>query len=234
MQYGQSTAIGLVVTLMASVACAEAQEADIQGSTAYIEDFDNGDLATALGGQLKPYSNDIWTIEIADGELIFENLTNPKSLHRNTFNWVQYPGSSLIERADGANLSVTVRSFNTSQGGGGIVVGHESGAQYFLFCVDRSGRYFLFEKKSGKTKVAFAGSSEFIKNNEKNTLSATWLEKSVIFTVNGNEVLQAPYNWRQGTTLGLGAFGIGRFAFDDVNIERGPIFDRSPPHRRKN
>lgn len=186
----------------------------------YVENFNGSDRSTMLGGQINFPSGSKWIVTTTGGKLLMENRINPKSVHWNDIKWVRYEGDVSLSSTQGTKISVTVEAMNESRGGAGILVGSGERKKYLMFSVDGNGRYHVLERNRRKAVNAYSGTSDAVRPGQSNRLSYEWRNEKVVFFANGIEVIQIPFSIREGAGIGLAAFGLGTYTFDDVEITK--------------
>lgn len=89
-----------------------------------------------------------------------------------------------------------------------------------MFCIDGTGRYYVLNKSGGKVKIAFSGSHAAILPDEPNRVALDRQDDRIVFFANDVEIIQVPVKNRDGKLdgIGLGAFGKGSYAYDDLKI----------------
>lgn len=174
-----------------------------------------------LGGQLHfANPNTVWIETIADGRLVFENRLQPNNLHYQDIKWVRYEGENTLSTTRDATIAVSVESENEGKGGAGILVGSGKAGSYVAFVVDRQGRFHVLQRGQRTAQVAYSGKSEHIRVEAANRLTFDRSGDTVTFFVNGVDVITMPVENSDAPQVGLAAFGIGIFAFDDVEITK--------------
>ena len=202
----------------------------LQNSNTIIERFDSGDLTTVLGGQLRQGQNaSAWYVHLSNGKLMMENRKEPHSLHYQDISWVKYPNSSVVGTTRGAVISAVVEGTPATPGGGaGILNGSGKVGTYLAFVVDNAGFYHLFKKDGRALRLVISEPNAAIRIGQPNELSFETRGAIIAFLANGQDVIQIespnrmPGNRRLDgrTGVGLAAFGIGKYSFDDVAISK--------------
>ena len=211
-----------------SSAALSQEQAQATGNPRVItESFDGDDSSLLLGGQIDLGSDSApWLIYLADGKLVMENRTNPQSLHYDDISWVRFPGSEVLVPTDNLVISAVVDGKSEGRGGAGILVGSGTAGAYLMFSVDGQGRYHLFQKNGRKLRAVHSAKHPAINIGTPNRVSFQARGAHVAFLVNETEVLQFPYSAKMTNSrqmngksgIGLSAFGIGSFYFDDIEI----------------
>ncbi|WP_424832579.1 hypothetical protein [Ruegeria sp.] len=208
-----------------------AQEQSAEGGQTeiIIETFEGEDQSLMLGGQIffNPSKSD-WVIYVSDGDLVMENRKSPQSLHFNDVAWVKFPETDSIESTENMVISAVVESGNEAQGGAGVLVGSGKSGKYLALAVDGQGRFHVLKKDGRQLRAVHSAKHDVINVGEANEVSFQVRGAHVLFFVNGVKVIQVPYSKRStnsrndggGTGIGLAAFGLGIFRFDQVEITR--------------
>jgi hypothetical protein len=192
-----------------------------------VESFEGNDPDIMLGGQINfrdPKSK--WVKYVSDGKLVFENRLDPQNLVRDAIQWVRYPDSKAISTTENAVMSVVVDAKNIGRGGAGIVINVQDRGAYWVFAVDDKGRYHIFGKGRRDAETVHSAKHEAIKVGQANQISFKLRGANIVYYVNGSEVVQVPLaNAQQNSrstsgtkSVGLVAFGLGKYAFDDIQI----------------
>lgn len=187
----------------------------------YREDFSGADPDTMLGGAVDFTSDDKeWFVSVVNGKLLMENRRHPQSLHYNDIAWVRYPGAESLSSTKASRIKATIDARNKGRGGAGILIGSGIRGHYWLFAVDRKGRYFVIKKSGRKSRIVYSETSNKINSNRSNELTYELQNKVIKFIANGREIVKVPLekNDRKVSGIGLGAFGIGVYSFDNVEI----------------
>lgn len=224
--------VGLVRTAVVSAiflggfgVSAWAQEADAAAEASVVlETFDSGDPSAMLGGQIDLVGDALpWILHVSEGKFVVENRTEAQSIHYNDISYVKYPDSGSLELTENSVISAMVDPRNEGSGGCGIYFGNGDAGFYLAFLLDAQGQYHVVRKLNGKVKRLHSGTADAIKAGEANEVSLAWRGGSLVFFANGTEVINVPYDYTPGTGeggLGLAAFGIGSYYFDDVEFSR--------------
>lgn len=218
----------IVVSVSAGLVSASCAQETTQGQQvskrpSYVENFDGEDRETMLGGQLafaNTNADTSWIETIVGGKLIFESRLQANKLHYQDISWVRYEGENTLSSTRDATIAVSVEPENEGMGGAGILVGSGKAGSYLAFVVDRQGRFHVVHKARGTTRVAYSGKSEHIRVGAANRLTFDRSGDTVTFFANGADVITMPLENRDAPQVGLAAFGIGVFAFDDVEITK--------------
>jgi len=193
----------------------------------YKENFSNEDISVILGGQINlQNSKSKWHVYLSNQKLVMKNEHEPNSLHYDDIEWVKYSGSKVLSSAKGATISVTIEANNDGRGAAGIIVGSGERGFYWMFGVDGQGRFHLIKKAGRKTYHAHTGVNENIIKGKPNRISYKTHKNNIVFFVNKTEMIQVPlgrlktksYKNIEMPGIGLAAFGIGTYIFDDVEI----------------
>lgn len=226
------TAALAAILLAGSAGMAPAQDrtAAIGSPPSITETFDAGDPSLMLGGQIDLDGDTApWHVDITAGELVMENRLNPQSLHYRDIAWVQYPNSDTLTSTEDAVISAVVEAENSGRGGAGILIGSGKAGTYLMFSVDGQGRYHVLRKDGRTLRSLRSAQHTAIAAGAPNKLTFEQRGANTVFIVNGVEIIKIPNaegaglpgRPRAGTSgIGLAAFGIGRFSFDDVVITR--------------
>lgn len=187
----------------------------------FYEDFNGSDPDTMLGGAIDFANNDTnWFLSVVNGQLRMENRSHPRSVVYNDISWVRYPGAVSLSSTKSSKIKVDIAAQNKGRGGAGILFGSGVRGHYWLFAIDGAGRYFLIKKVGRKSRMVFSEVSSKIHSGRPNELSYELQNKSISFIANGNELVKIPLDKsdQKLTGIGLGAFGIGVYSFDNVEI----------------
>ncbi|MDF1669346.1 MAG: hypothetical protein P1U83_07020 [Roseovarius sp.] len=222
-------ASAILLTTASSVATSQ-EQADVAASQNVItESFEGNDPSLMLGGQIDLRGTITpWVTYIADGELVIENTQDPNSLYYNDISTVKFPDSHILEPTAGLVISVTVDGTNMGSAGAGILIGSGKAGSYLMFSVDGQGRYHLLRKDGRKLRREHSAAHAAIVEGAPNRLAFEYRGANVAFLVNETEVVQIPLangapnsRLKQGAAgIGLAAFGIGTFNFDDIEIAK--------------
>ena len=199
------------------------QAETISKRPSYVENFNGEDRETMLGGQLAFANADAdtsWIETIAGGKLIFESRLQANKLHYQDIGWVRYEGENTLSSTRDATIAVSVEPQNEGMGGAGILVGSGKAGSYLAFVVDKQDRFHVVQKAGRTTRVVYSGKSEHIRVGAANRITFDRSGDTVTFFVNGADVITVPLENRNAPQVGLAAFGIGIFAFDDVEITK--------------
>lgn len=211
-------------------ALAQEQAAAISSQPSTTETFDAGDPALMLGGQIDLDSDTTpWHVDITGGKLVIENRLDPKSLHYRDIAWVQYPASDTLASTEDAVISTVVEAKNNGRGGAGILIGSGKAGTYLMLSVDGQGHYHVLRKDGRTLRPLRSARHVAIAVGAPNKLTFEQRGTNTVFIVNGVEIIKIPSAealgplGRPGTGtsgIGLAAFGIGKYSFDDVVITR--------------
>lgn len=213
-------------TSMTPTVSQEKTPSDIRNMT-YQEQFDGDDTSIMLGGQINfsdPKSK--WLVYVGSGKLVMENRLDPSSLHYDDIEWIRYPGSEFLSSTGKSEISVTVEAKNEGRGGAGIIVGSGGSRNYWMFGVDSEGRYHILNKGSRRLNFIHSAKHNAILIGKPNRLSFGKRGDNIAFFANGIELIKIPngdqkLNSRRQINqsgIGLAAFGLGSFTFDDIEI----------------
>lgn len=187
----------------------------------YREDFSGPDPDTMLGGAMN-FAGDgkDWFTTVVNGKLLMENREHPRSLHFSDISWVRYPGSASLTSTDSSRMSVEIEAQNKGLGGAGILIGSGMRGYYLVFAIDGKGRYFVIKKADRKTRMLYSEVSNKIHSGRANEIGYEIRSKNISFVVNGSEVIKMPLGKidRKLRGIGLAAFGLGVYSFDNVEI----------------
>ncbi|MEO1109020.1 MAG: hypothetical protein AAFX90_13990 [Pseudomonadota bacterium] len=219
----------VLFTSWSTVALSQEQTTETEAQTVVVETFEGEDQTLMLGGQIffAP-SNSDWMIYVSNGDLVMENRKNPQSLHFNDIAWVKFPDTETIEPTEDMIVSAIVESENDANGGVGILVGSGKSGKYLALTVDGQGRFHVAKKDGRQLRSIHSAKHEAIKVGESNELSFRVRGAHVLFYVNGTKVIQVPFSKRStnsrnsdgATGIGLAAYGLGKFHFEEVEISR--------------
>lgn len=205
------------------------QTNDATPSVAVTETFDGEDDSIMLGGQISfKNQKSNWLVYISDGSLVFENKEDPHNLHYDDIRWVKYPNDRVLSATTEALISATVVSRNEGQGGAGILVGSGDRGIYHSFMIDGQGRYHVVTKEGRNANRTYSDIHPSILVDAPNKVSFERNHNNIVFYVNGSEVVQVPGFASTGSSrghlgtsgVGLTAFGLGKFMFDDIEINQ--------------
>lgn len=226
------TAVLAAILFAASTVTAPAQDqaAAIGSQPSITETFDAGDPSLMLGGQID-LDTDVapWRVDITAGKLVMENRLNPQSLHYRDIAWVQYPDSDTLTSTEDAVISTVVEAENSGRGGAGILVGSGKAGTYLMLSVDGQGHYHVLRKDGSTLRPLRSARHVAIVAGAPNKLTFEQRGTNTVFIVNGAEIIKIPNAEGPGlpgrpragaSGIGLAAFGIGEFSFDDVVITR--------------
>ncbi len=187
----------------------------------FTETFDSEHIEDVLGGQIVENGHrSPWTVYVNGDKLVWKNRTHKQKTHFQTIPWVKFDGRSELSRLTDPRISVTVGAEPSGRGGAGLFIQQERRGQYWMFTVDDDGGYHILRKGLRALSPIANGQHAAIRKNEENRLSFYQNSDFLIFHVNGEEVIKVPKAGKRDmpTTVGLVAFGKGRFEFDDLNI----------------
>lgn len=196
----------------------------------YQENFESDDINLMLGGQINfRNSKSKWLVYINSGKLVMENRLEPQSLQYDDIQWVRYPNSEVLSATGDATISVTVEAGNDGRGGVGILVGSGERGAYWMFGVDAEGRYHVVNRGSRNASPAYSAKHDAVSIGKPNRVSFERRGDNIAFFVNGTELIQVPNGNQQRNSrrqngqagVGLAAFGLGTYTFDDVEITQG-------------
>ena len=208
----------------------EEQRETVQKSVSYKENFSGNDISIILGGQIElKDAKTKWLTYLSDQKLVMKNEHEANSLHYDDIQWVKYPGTNVLSSSDGATLAVTVEANNEGRGAAGVIVGSGQKGTYWMFGVDGQGRFHVVQKAGRKTYHAHSDKHEVILKGQPNRISYKFEKINVLFFVNETEMIKVPlgrlkpkgYRNIKLPGIGLAAFGIGSYTFDDVEIKPG-------------
>ncbi|MEM9279577.1 MAG: hypothetical protein AAGA76_13470 [Pseudomonadota bacterium] len=206
---------------------AQEQSQNTNNLLKYHENFDSEDKTLMLGGQIgfkNPKSK--WLVYIAEGKLVFENRLEPQSLHWDDIQWIRYPDTEVLTSTENAVISATVNISGEGLGGAGILVGSGKRGAYWVFGVDEQGRYHLFNKAGRNANTAHSAKHAAIFAGQPNRLTYEMRGDNIAFFANDTEIIQVPNGKSKlhsrtttgQTGVGLAAFGLGTYTFDEVQI----------------
>lgn len=216
-----------VSALLLGASSAIAQEQSNNVKPIVTENFEGDDPTLMLGGQINfSVDKSNWLVYAAEGKLFMQNRLEPQSVHFDDISWVHYPDTPTLSTTDDAVISVKIEAKNEGRGGAGILVGSGTNGAYLMFSIDNAGRYHIFQKQGRTANTVHSAAHEAIKIGAANDVAFAPRGANIVFFVNGIEVMQVPntvqrQNGRQSTGLtgiGLAAFGVGTYSFDDVEI----------------
>ncbi len=213
--------VGLVAFSLPSFSETAAPKNDVPEKRVYSENFDGEDRSLMLGGQLDfANAQSKWLLNVSDGKMVLENRLNPMSLQYQDIKWVRYQGEETVSTTEDARISVTVEAANQGRGGAGVLVGSGKLGNYLVFAVGKEGHFHVLQKKQGKTRFVYSGESKLINVEGANRVTFVHRDGKVAFFANGKELIAMAYKPRTPLGVGLAAFGIGSFSFDDVEISK--------------
>ena len=223
--------VAAILLSSASSAATSQEQTEVASSQRVVkESFDGGDLSLMLGGQISLQGeNTPWLVYVTGGKLVMENRQKPQSLHYNDIGWVKYPKSDVLTSTENSVISVTVEGKSVGNGGAGFLVGSGKLGVYVMFSVDEKGRYHILKKDGRKLRSLHRATHPAIVVGAPNQLTFEMRGAHVVFFANGTEIIQIPFSNRAAnsrrfdgqTGIGLAAFGIGTFTFDNVEITQG-------------
>lgn len=217
----------LVIAIAVLVASAASGHAQV-----YVESFDGARPSIMLNGVLQFGSNGPWSTRIANGALEMENRTADDALRYYKVERVIYPGSSTPVATEDATIETTVGVSGEERSGAGILARYDAKTQdYLLFAIGPLATFHVIQRKAGKARYVAAGASAAIQLGVPNRLLVKTLGSTVVFDVNGHEVVRMPGDETPGRLVGIGAFGRGTFTFHEVRIAP-PGVDTSAAHSR--
>lgn len=213
--------VGLVAFSLPSSSETAAPKSEVPQKRVYSENFDGADRSLMLGGQLDfTNAKSKWLLTVSDGKMVLENRFNPMSLQYQDIKWVRYEGEGTVSTTEDARISVTVEAANQGRGGAGVLVGSGKLGNYLVFAVGKEGHFHVLQKERGKARFVYSGQSELVNVQGANRVTFAHRDGKVAFFANGKELIAMPYKPRTPLGVGLAAFGIGSFTFDDVEISK--------------
>lgn len=228
--FARATLVAAFVLGSLPSSAASQDQTAVQASRPVVEEtFDSDDSDLVLGGQLDlTAQTPPWFVHVSDGKLVMENRLEPQSLHYNDISWVTYPETDLLASTENAVISATVEAKNSGKGGAGILLGSGKAGSYLMFSVDGQGQYHVLRKDGRSLRPMRSAKHVAIHIGAPNELSFELRGANVVFLANGTEVIRIPYEPQPGSMgrgndqsgVGLAAFGIGKFSFDNVEIAR--------------
>jgi hypothetical protein len=188
---------------------------------AYVETFDGEAPATMLNGTIEVGPSKSWATDIANGKLIFTNPKGADAVRYVSVPWIMFPNELVPERTDDMNISAVVTAEGQNRSGAGIMAGNaRRNGDYLIFSVGENNLYRILQKARGKVTILVVGSNPAIKPRQPNLLELDRVKDRFSFKVNGETVVEVPYQKLESAPVGIAAFGIGRFEFDEVRITR--------------
>lgn len=226
----KAATVAALLAASGTVAVSQEQTATDTAQRVVIERFDGSDPSLVLGGQIDLHADSSpWLVHLSGGALVMENRTNPQSVHYNDITWVKYPDESVISSTEGSVIAVEIEARNTGRGGAGLIVGSGKGGTYLMFAVDGEGGYHVLKKDGRHVRPVHSAKHPAVRTDGFNALSFVIRGDRAVFFANGAEIIQVPYTraakmpgraqTRSG--IGLAAFGIGSYSFDNVEISEG-------------
>ena len=211
----------LILSLMSSASVQAAE---------YVESFDGPLTSIMLNGAVTTGTNGAWTTDVRDGALVLSNPEAASALRYVAVENVVYPGSTAPVSTNNAAIEATVRTKGEERAGAGVLAGLDPRTgNYVFFAVSGGGAYFASRKDQNRVKIIAAGTSAAIKPGAANKVSASTRGRTLVFSVNGTEVLQVPeagpaeqagrsYPPQGQRLVGLAAFGRGTFWLEEARI----------------
>jgi hypothetical protein len=196
----------------------------------YVESFDGPLTSVMLNGALSTGASGGWSVEVREGALVLSNPEAANALRYIGLENVIYPGSASPASTNNATIEATVRAKAEERAGAGVLAGYDPRTgNYVFFAVSGGGAYFATRKDQNRVKIIAAGTSAAIKPGAANKVSASTRDRTLVFSVNGTEVLRVQEpgpveqagrsSLPQGQRLvGLAAFGRGTFWFEEARI----------------
>jgi hypothetical protein len=205
------------------VACA-CFAAPTQGSAenlAYVENFDGNAPETMLNGTIEIGPSKNWAVDVANGKLVLANPKGADAVRHIGLPWIMFPNEMIPEQTNDMNISAIVTTEGPGRAGAGVMAGYARlKGDYLIFGVGENSTYRVLQKAHGKVRVFVVGSNPAIKSNQPNRLELRRIKDRFSFQVNGETVVEVPYQKLESAPVGIAAFGIGRFEFDEVKITR--------------
>ena len=231
MQFGKVPAIiSISIFLLVNsftLARSEQKIDSIPHAMTYEESFSGDDISVILGGQISFKDKESkWHVYLSDQKLVMKNANAPDSLHHDDIQWVRYSGSKVLSSTEGAIIAVTIEAENNGLGAAGFIVGSGQRGKYWMFGIDGEGRFHVIQKAGGKTYLVHSGKNKAIVKGQPSRLAYKMHQDNIVFFVNGTEIIQVPMGRLKSTRhgklklpgIGLAAFGLGTYKFDDVEI----------------
>jgi hypothetical protein len=188
---------------------------------AYVETFDGEAPATMLNGTIEVGPSKSWATDIANGKLVFTNPKGVDAVRYISVPWIIFPNERVPQRTDDMNISAIVTAESQDRSGAGIMAGNaRPNGDYLIFSVGENNLYRVLQKASGKVTILVVGSNPAIKPRQPNLLELQRVKDRFSFKVNGETIVEVPYQKLETAPVGIAAFGIGRFEFDEVRITR--------------
>lgn len=229
-EFVKTTSVAAILLCSAtSVAVSQEQADATNGQNVISETFDGDDMSLMLGGQIS-FNGDSapWLVYVSDGQFVLENRKEPKSLHYNDITWVQFPDANVLISTENLVISTVVDVKNVGNGGAGIVIGSGKAGLYLFFSVDGQGRYHILSKDGRNLRRVHSAKHAAVLVDEPNQLTFEVRGANVAFLANGTEITQVPLMNRLANSratngqagIGIAAFGIGKFFFDNIEISK--------------
>lgn len=187
----------------------------------YVETFDGNAPATMLNGAIEVGPSKNWATDVANGKLVFTNPKGADAVRYISVPWIIFPNELVPERTDDMNISAVVTAEGQERSGAGIMAGNSRrNGDYLIFSVGENNLYRVLQKARGKVTILVVGSNPAIKPRQPNLLELRRVKDRFSFKVNGETVVEVPYQKLESAPVGIAAFGIGRFEFGEVRITR--------------
>lgn len=207
--------------LFAACACFGSPAQGASEKQAYVETFDGDAPATMLNGTIEVGPSKNWATDIANGRLVFTNPKGADAVRYVSVPWIMFPNELVPDRTDDMNISAIVTAEGQDRSGVGVMAGNaRRNGDYLIFSVGENNLYRVLQKVGGKVTILVVGSNPAIKSRQPNLLELQRVKDRFSFKVNGETVVEVPYQKLESAPVGIAAFGIGRFEFDEVKISR--------------
>lgn len=165
-----------------------------------------------LGGVLTIGQDDAWTGEVGNGAYTLTNGSRAGSIRTFYMSRINDVLPGPIE------ADVRVES-EDPQAGAGVLAAHDPASlSYVLLLVGGEGNYAVVVSEQRSARVALSGTSSRIRRGQANLVRTERGPEGVSLFINGARLGSFGNPAMTGTGVGIGAFGRGRFSFEEVRI----------------
>lgn len=171
--------------------------------------------AEMLGGVLSIGQAGPWQCSLEQGGYVMANASQAGNLR--TYYLGQVNGTT-----PGAVEAEVLVNATTEQAGAGVLAAHDAQSNsYVLVLAGAGGNYTVISCINGQASIAMSGTHGAIRRNAVNTVRALRGADGVALSINGARLGSIGNPALTGRGVGIGAFGLGQFRFNEVRIFAG-------------
>jgi hypothetical protein len=200
----------------------------------YVESFDGPLTSVMLNGAVELGASGVWQTSVDNGNLVFTNPDASAAVRYIAIENVVYDGMGEPSSTNASTIEAVLQVKSSEKAGGGLIGRFDPQSKdYVLFTIGGTGGAFFVVKREQKgAKTIAAGTNPAIKSNAANKLKLRNVEGTLIFEVNGTEVIRVPEEptgellpgrpdrrkIKYNQLVGIGAFGKGAYTFEEVRV----------------